>query len=294
MTNVSHGMNVTEVEALGQRLQTNYAEGVRSLVREVENIVGSTSTKWVGADADRFRSWWPEKKSKMLAMADDLHGFGQSALNNASEQRTASGEGPAGGGGFIPLPGWLMNPGQPDLVPTGGDRIAPFDGKLPGSDRSVAEVAAAYKENYIDYGLRAQGADGGEYEYQCVSWAWFRMRELGFNGEQLYGNGKDVAGALGGTTSTVPEPGAVLSWDYGDAYGHVVIAEEVTQNADGSLSVRVSEMNTGSDGSDANDGNPEEYKAERVLTRNSDGSWVDGGVVRTVTTANPEYGQPRI
>lgn len=90
MSNVTHGMNIEEVEAFGRRLQDVHAGQIRDLVAEIDRVIGQTSSTWRGPDAERFRSWWPSKKSTMLAMADDLQGFGQSALNNASQQFDAS------------------------------------------------------------------------------------------------------------------------------------------------------------------------------------------------------------
>ena len=90
MASISQGMNIEEVETIGRSLQHKQAESVRNAVRQIESLVGSTSRMWVGTDAERFRSWWPSKRSVMLAMADDLEGFGQSALSNAAEQRKAS------------------------------------------------------------------------------------------------------------------------------------------------------------------------------------------------------------
>ncbi len=93
MASLSQGMNIEEVETAGRQLQERHAEAIRDTVRQMEAIVGRSPGQWIGTDADRFRSWWPSKRSAMLAMADDLHGFGQSALNNAAEQRQASGTG---------------------------------------------------------------------------------------------------------------------------------------------------------------------------------------------------------
>lgn len=91
MANLSHGMNVGEVEALGHKLQKTYAAQIDQFMTQIETLVNNTNGTWVGKDANDFRSWWPAKRSALKAIATDLHGFGQSALNNASEQRTASG-----------------------------------------------------------------------------------------------------------------------------------------------------------------------------------------------------------
>lgn len=87
---ISHGMNIGEVRQLGTRLQNQYAESIRDVMRQVEQMVNGTQGTWIGPDADRFRSWWPDKRAALNAIADDLHGFGQSALNNAQEQENVS------------------------------------------------------------------------------------------------------------------------------------------------------------------------------------------------------------
>jgi hypothetical protein len=91
MANISHGMNVTEIENLGRKLQQTYAEDVSRVMREIETLVNNTSGTWLGRDANDFRSWWPAKRNALKAIAADLHGFGQSALNNATEQKNVSG-----------------------------------------------------------------------------------------------------------------------------------------------------------------------------------------------------------
>lgn len=81
---VSHGMNLEEVRGLGTRLQ-NESENLRSLINMLNNAVQSTT--WVGPDANEFKGpWWEGHRSQLMKIADDLHGFGQSALNNAQEQ----------------------------------------------------------------------------------------------------------------------------------------------------------------------------------------------------------------
>ena len=91
MANLSHGMNVGAVEDLGHKLQNTYAAQINQFMSQIEHLVNNTSNTWVGKDANDFRSWWPAKRNALKAIATDLNGFGQSALNNASEQRTASG-----------------------------------------------------------------------------------------------------------------------------------------------------------------------------------------------------------
>jgi uncharacterized protein YukE len=84
MANYTHGMNVAEVKALGAQLQkmAGQIEGILSALNGKVN-----STTWVGPDATKFKQqWWPQHMNSLKKVKDDLHGFGQSAINNANEQ----------------------------------------------------------------------------------------------------------------------------------------------------------------------------------------------------------------
>ena len=86
---VTHGMNPEEVRQLGQELQRQAGE-IESLMGTLNSRVGSTT--WVGPDATQFKDqWWPEHRQQLQKVAQDLRGFGQSALNNAAEQEQVSG-----------------------------------------------------------------------------------------------------------------------------------------------------------------------------------------------------------
>ncbi len=248
MTSTTHGMNAAEVEALGRRLQNDYAERLREIVNQVEKLVSATSSQWLGKDGNDFRSWWPAKRTRMLSMADDLHGFGQSALNNASEQRHASGEGGGSGGDGV-LEDRLISATAPN-------------GHAP-------QVAGArdWREVQSKYDAWATGrfADPNESQYQCTGWANFRWAELGYSGSPIGGNGGAMAGNAPGEVSTTPSLHAMASYGAGtrDDPGHVMIVEEIS--ADGTR-IRVSEMNTGTDGSSWTVGNPQEYRDTKWIS----------------------------
>jgi uncharacterized protein YukE len=81
-------MNPDEVEGLGRRLR-QAADQLNSIINELNSRV--TSTTWEGPDARQFKGqWWPEHRQHLSATATALGGFGQSALNNATEQRNVS------------------------------------------------------------------------------------------------------------------------------------------------------------------------------------------------------------
>ena len=86
--NITHGMSVEDVRNLGQQLQTLSGQ-IGDMVNQLNSRIGSTS--WVGADASMFKDqWWPEHRNLLTKVQADLHGFGQSALNNATEQEDVS------------------------------------------------------------------------------------------------------------------------------------------------------------------------------------------------------------
>ena len=90
MSNLTHGMNLEEVEELGHALKER-AKAISAIAGQIDRRVHSTT--WAGSDAEKFRgSWWPTHKAKLYATAKELDGLGQSALNNATEQRSASDE----------------------------------------------------------------------------------------------------------------------------------------------------------------------------------------------------------
>jgi uncharacterized protein YukE len=257
---VSHGMDIAEIEAFGNRLQQHFSTQLNSIADELETVVGQTSSSWVGPDGEKFRSWWPAKRSAIRATADDVHGFGQSALNNASEQRNASGDRASSPGvgtrDWIPVP---SVPGTPDLPPIEGRVV------LPGG-RAWQDVQKEY-----DAWATGRFADPKESQYQCTGWANFRWQQLGYKGD-ISGHGGAMAGNAGPTTSD-PSLHAMASYRSGE-YGHVMIVEEVTN---GGNTIRVSEMNTGTDGSDANNAHPREYRDTRVYTRGVDNKFRSNG-----------------
>lgn len=115
----THGMNVADVDALGQLLKRN---GIRldGMIGEIDRLVYSTG--WGGDRGHDFLRRWPAYKGKLLAASQHLTGLGQSVLNNVGEQLEASGRvttPPRRGR----LPGaagdWVRLPGLSDLAEIG-------------------------------------------------------------------------------------------------------------------------------------------------------------------------------
>ncbi len=93
---VTHGMNPDEVEQLGRDLQ-NCGDSFQTLAQTIHDQVRATS--WEGNDAYLFKhQWWPDHLVALRTVGNELHGYGQSALNNAQEQRNISSTGGDGTG----------------------------------------------------------------------------------------------------------------------------------------------------------------------------------------------------
>ncbi len=85
----THGMNVEQVSQLGRTLQAK-ADEITTMIGQIDGQLNGTT--WEGPDAQQFKGqWWPEHKGHLQQVAEQIRGFGQSALNNASEQEAASG-----------------------------------------------------------------------------------------------------------------------------------------------------------------------------------------------------------
>jgi uncharacterized protein YukE len=131
------GMDVDAVEAAGRDLQAK-AQSIDTIVAQVIRSVASLSAVWDGRDAQAFNASWPAIQKALTAAGQSVAGLGQSALNNASEQRQASGASVAvaGAGGSH-----LAQPGQSSLEQqfwTGTQSFVNSD--IPGTPWSVDQI----------------------------------------------------------------------------------------------------------------------------------------------------------
>lgn len=253
---VSHGMNIAEIEAFGNRLQQHFSTQLNSIADELETVVGQTSSSWVGPDGEKFRSWWPAKRSAIRATADDVHGFGQSALNNASQQREASGDRAAssgtGSGPWVGIP--TPVPGTPDL------RV---DGEVWKTGELTDDPGALEKEFVSEYTPARGKFDQYNMYYNpdgnCTSYVAWRLNDIAEqrgldwsmsnnhigdqSGLRLGDAHKwgESAGAAGYAPDGNAQAGSVAYWGLEDGkgdYGHVGIVRSV--GADGTITVEES------------------------------------------------------
>ena len=99
------GMDVEAVESVGRQLKQS-ATSVDQIIGGLDKTVNGLLQLWEGPDAQRFVQSWPTFRKSLIAAQASVAGLGQSALNNASEQRDASGVKGSGGssGGTAQIP----------------------------------------------------------------------------------------------------------------------------------------------------------------------------------------------
>jgi uncharacterized protein YukE len=84
------GMDVEAVEGVSKQLKSQ-ASQIGALVGSIDKMVSGLTGVWDGPDAHTFVSqWWPEHKKQLLNAQSQIDGLGQSAWNNAQEQRNVS------------------------------------------------------------------------------------------------------------------------------------------------------------------------------------------------------------
>ena len=84
------GMDVDAVEAVSKQLKTQ-AQQIGTLVASIDKIVNGLTGVWDGPDAHTFvTNWWPQHKKELMNAQTQIDGLGQSAHNNAQEQRNVS------------------------------------------------------------------------------------------------------------------------------------------------------------------------------------------------------------
>ncbi|OIQ92697.1 hypothetical protein GALL_253690 [mine drainage metagenome] len=179
------GMDVDSVERIGHGLQTD-ADALTALTSKIDATVRRLAGVWDGRDSTEFvGTWWPQHKSSLQQVQDQIRGLGQSALNNASEQRGASdstGGSPAtggmsshgalAGGGSLSLSGLVDGTEKVTLPGVGwklgdvvgltgaGTYLAAFDaarGFTSGDPAQITDAAASVTASVLKSGGIASG-----------------------------------------------------------------------------------------------------------------------------------------
>lgn len=263
------GMEIEAVEALSKQLN-QFADRLAAISTSVGRDVGNLNAIWRGPDAQRFVSEWSMHRANLQSAHDAVRAIGDSAAKNAQQQRGASDVG-SGSGSAAPVAG---------PAPASAATAAPTDPSATGKPGQAGpgQLSAWDDKAYHDFESRSKynssvgyntDANGAAQD-NCTAWAQWRRDQLGLSSPG--GNGAQMAGNAGGTTSTPPSLGALVSYSEG-TNGHVQVIEQIYP--DGSF--RVSETNY--NGSSA-------VRSVEKWHPLPDGTWRnDRGVVRDLVIA---------
>lgn len=84
------GMDPDVIERIGTQLKSQ-AQQIESVIHAIEGLIGEARASWQGQDAVQFNDWWTSQHRPALSNAQQaIDGLGQSAMNNAAQQRDAS------------------------------------------------------------------------------------------------------------------------------------------------------------------------------------------------------------
>jgi len=258
------GMDVEAVENVG-RQQKQSAASVDQVVGGLDKTVNGLLQLWEGPDAQRFVQSWPTFRKSLIAAQASVAGLGQSALNNASEQRDASGvKGSILGDASFPAATHVGDVGQGQTAGSvAAGNPGSFSGALSGGDVNAYrqfEQSTSHYNATARYNVDANGNGVNN----CTAWVDWRREQLGL--ATASGNGGQMATNLHGTQTTIPILGAVVSYYPSDSrdFGHVMIVEQVLGT--NRQSFRVSEDNYAN-----------AYHDTRVWTQQPDGTWQADG-----------------
>lgn len=243
------GMNATEVDDLGRFLQAQ-AASIESIHSQIQHLVNGVV--WLGSDATRFtQQWWPEHAARLIAAARQLEDLGQSALNNATEQRRASGE-----GGSDASPGHAAAPVGPGPAPESNASAPSPSGETAAG--SLNGTNTELKQGFLgDWRRHPTNPDMDQWNFgynesgNCTSYVAWRINQLAAErglGESYLTNNNvgsqtiprlgnayewgPNADSIGFPPTDDPQPGSVAWWDRdpataGMSHGHVGVVRSV-------------------------------------------------------------------
>lgn len=91
MTGGFVGMDPDLVEGVAHQLKGKAGE-IDGLIAGLDSLITQLEAHWKGHDAAQFQGWWQQQHRPALRhLHDAIEGLGQSALNNAAEQRQVTG-----------------------------------------------------------------------------------------------------------------------------------------------------------------------------------------------------------
>src|ERR1700728_925306 len=110
------GMDTAEIRVLANNIRAQ-ANGIQSVVGNIDGIVAQLGNVWHGPDATALAGWWQSQHRPALVSAESaVAGLAQSADNRAKAQDDASG---ATGGGSVDVPGKIVGVTPGDVLGVG-------------------------------------------------------------------------------------------------------------------------------------------------------------------------------
>lgn len=240
------GMDVEVIELLGRKLKVS-ADQIENIARAIDALVANAVQNWDGPDARRFESWWREQHLPALRTTRDaVDGLGQSALNNAADQRGVSNSAGSVEAGHSSANSTPSVAGPTGTAPTAAPDARPA--------QAVSDFAKTWRGQYLDYDT--------SWHNQCFDvFAQYNHAVVG--GPDIIaattGGAKDLYNdyASNGTSAHYdripgterPTPGDVVVWGNGQ-YGHVGVVTAVAENGytvlEQNVNAKASETNVGS------------------------------------------------
>ena len=279
------GMDVDAVESAGRALKA-HAERIDGIVRALDRTVKTLGPVWEGATARRFiQQTWPEYRAHLISARSHIEGLGQSALNNASEQRGVSDVKGSGHGSSSAAPTvttadrWqtVLNAGDdgvriqaikgPDgetryVIYIGGTRagignLNAFDnsaerGQFTGTYADIYRQIAAAKIP-LDADVMIYGySQGGIHAQRLAAESNLHVTDVVTFGSPFYGNDQEVGGAnivrIQDADDRIPGTGMVNTIEHGarEAIDHLITgARALLGDADGAVQHEVDRLNAG-------------------------------------------------
>jgi uncharacterized protein YukE len=223
------GMDADLVEQSGRQLKSQ-ASQLGSLVTQLDRLVNGLPSVWDGPDAQRFvHQWWPEHRKMLTAAQQQIDGLGQSALNNASEQRQVS----SGGGAGAALAGAAVAAGGATAAVK-----ANSNGHAGGNGAAVDKFVSKWGNQKIDYdgAFGAQCFDVFRQYNHDVTGAPDSTAHTSIKASAIYTdfdhNGLSPYYDRIAASQGSPQPGDVIVYGSNDpsGYGHVAVVTEVGTN----------------------------------------------------------------
>jgi uncharacterized protein YukE len=279
------GMDADAVESAGRALKA-HADRIDGIIRALDRTVKSLGPVWEGATARRFvQQTWPEYRAMLVAAREHVAGLGQSALNNASEQRgvsSAKGSAPGAGAAASSVTTedrWntVLNAGDDGVriqairgadgetryvIYIGGTRAG--IGNLNALDNSAerGQFTGTYADIYrqiaaakipLDADVMIYGySQGGIHAQRLAAESNLHVTDVVTFGSPFYGNDQEVGGAnivrIHDADDRIPGTGIVNTIEHGasEAIDHVITgARALLGDSDGAVQHEVDRLNAG-------------------------------------------------